>query len=270
MRDYGKVHSSFWTSETTRSMTEDGRALALYLLTSPHNTIAGVFRLPDGYVCEDMQWSSERVAKGFAELLAKGFANRCETTKWVWVCKHLDWNAPENPNQWKSAAKIVSSIPDECQWKQSFISNCWPQELNPSATVPKPFLNQEQEQKQEQEQEQKKEQRPPAARATRLQIETLPDEWRAFCRQERTDLDPERTFAKFSDYWKAKPGRQGVKLDWMATWRNWVRDERRANGANGNGKFNVHAAGRKMLAEALASEGMGDRPPPKTFPDLPE
>jgi uncharacterized protein YdaU (DUF1376 family) len=28
---------------------------------------------------------------------------------------------------------------------------------------------------------------------------------------------------KFMDYWRAKPGQGGVKLDWLATWRNWCR-----------------------------------------------
>lgn len=28
---------------------------------------------------------------------------------------------------------------------------------------------------------------------------------------------------RFRDYWLAKPGAGGVKLDWQATWRNWVR-----------------------------------------------
>ena len=28
---------------------------------------------------------------------------------------------------------------------------------------------------------------------------------------------------KFRDYWKAQPGQRGVKLDWDATWRNWLR-----------------------------------------------
>ena len=29
--------------------------------------------------------------------------------------------------------------------------------------------------------------------------------------------------AKFRDYWPAKPGKDGRKLDWDMTWRNWVR-----------------------------------------------
>ena len=29
---------------------------------------------------------------------------------------------------------------------------------------------------------------------------------------------------QFRDYWKAQPGQKGVKLDWDATWRNWLRN----------------------------------------------
>lgn len=162
MRDYGKVHTSFWSSSNIRELSDDGRTLALYILTCPHGTIAGAFRIPNGYAAEDLQWSFERVSKGFAELFQKGFATRCEGTSWVWVTKHFDWNPPENPNQRKSVQKIVDQIPDECTWKRDFMRVCWsfyadsaPCELNPSETLSKPFLNQEQEQEQEQEKEEK-------------------------------------------------------------------------------------------------------------------
>ena len=49
-------------------------------------------------------------------------------------------------------------------------------------------------------------------------------EWLVFCKQERPDLQPLRTFEQFKDYWVAQPGQKGVKLDWDATWRNWVRN----------------------------------------------
>lgn len=157
MRDYGKVHTTFWSSTSMRELTEDGRMLALYLLTCPHGTITGVFRLPDGYACEDLQWDAERVRKGFDELLRNGFANRCETTKWVWVTKHLEWNSPENPNQRKSAAKVASQVPEKCGWRLDFMRVCGPllgleapSPDNPCRTVKKPFPNQEQEQEQEQ------------------------------------------------------------------------------------------------------------------------
>jgi len=49
-------------------------------------------------------------------------------------------------------------------------------------------------------------------------------DWLAFCKQERPDLEPVQTFEKFKDYWIAQAGQKGVKLDWFATWRNWVRN----------------------------------------------
>jgi len=65
-----------------------------------------------------------------------------------------------------------------------------------------------------------------ASRGARLSLESLPAEWRDFCAKERTDLVPEETFNRFRDYWIAKPGRDGLKVDWLATWRNWVRNEK--------------------------------------------
>jgi hypothetical protein len=32
-----------------------------------------------------------------------------------------------------------------------------------------------------------------------------------------------REAAKFPDYWAGISGAKGVKLDWSATWRNWIR-----------------------------------------------
>jgi uncharacterized protein YdaU (DUF1376 family) len=51
----------------------------------------------------------------------------------------------------------------------------------------------------------------------------LTAERRAVAEAER--IDPERTFATFTDYWRAKAGAGGTKLDWDATWRNWCRKE---------------------------------------------
>lgn len=231
MRDYGKVYSTFWSSETTQSLSNDGKLLALYLMTCCHNTIAGVFRLPDGYVAEDIKWDAARVQQAFAELLSKGFANRCETTKWVWVIKHLEWNKPENPNQRKSAAKIAQSVPDACSWKASFIGECGEslgiepaKTANRSATVTKPFLNQEQEQEQEQDIDAPSAKSP---RGTALPKDwSLPDDWKTWAVTTRPDIDVVTVADSFRDFWIAKPGKDGRKADWQATWRNWVRNQR--------------------------------------------
>jgi uncharacterized protein YdaU (DUF1376 family) len=51
----------------------------------------------------------------------------------------------------------------------------------------------------------------------------LTKEWEEFCQQTRPELNPTKTFDQFKDYWIAQAGQKGVKLDWFATWRNWVR-----------------------------------------------
>lgn len=55
---------------------------------------------------------------------------------------------------------------------------------------------------------------------------TLPDDWKTWAEKERPDVDPQTAADSFRDYWVAKPGKDGRKADWLATWRNWVRNQR--------------------------------------------
>lgn len=60
----------------------------------------------------------------------------------------------------------------------------------------------------------------------------MPADWIAWAQAQRfwtTDVC-ETVAAEFSDYWHSQPGQRGVKLDWFATWRNWVRRSRQPNG----------------------------------------
>lgn len=120
MRDYGRVFCALWRSRDFRSLNEDGRALVLYLLTCAHGTMIGAFSLPELYACDDMQWTPARLDQAFAELFRKGFARHCLVTNWVWICKFLDWNEPDNPNQWKAARKLANKIPQSCTWEPDF------------------------------------------------------------------------------------------------------------------------------------------------------
>ncbi len=110
MRDYGKVYTAFWTSEDSRGFSEDGRMLALYLMTCTHGNMIGCFRLPNAYAAEDLKWDADRVSKGFDELYRKGYAYRCSTSFWVVILRHLKWNKLENPNVGKAAAKLFDAI----------------------------------------------------------------------------------------------------------------------------------------------------------------
>jgi hypothetical protein len=84
------------------------------------------------------------------------------------------------------------------------------------------------------------------SRATRLSTDfELPEDWIEFCKSERPDLDAQKTFAEFKDHWIAQAGAKGVKSDWTATWRNWVR---RTFAKNQNSQY-TKETGTSALAE---------------------
>jgi hypothetical protein len=75
--------------------------------------------------------------------------------------------------------------------------------------------------------EKEKELKKSSQRGSRLANDfVLPEEWVLWADKERPDLSAKHVFEQFKDYWCAKPGKDGVKLDWQATWRNWVRNQK--------------------------------------------
>lgn len=56
----------------------------------------------------------------------------------------------------------------------------------------------------------------------------LPKEWANWAKHERPDLDLRSVGEQFRDYWSAKAGSGATKLDWQATWRNWVRNQKQS------------------------------------------
>jgi hypothetical protein len=65
-----------------------------------------------------------------------------------------------------------------------------------------------------------------APKGTRFTLDSIPEEWILFCRKERSDLNPTVVFDGFKDYWVSVAGAKGVKADWFATWRNWIRNQK--------------------------------------------
>ncbi len=63
------------------------------------------------------------------------------------------------------------------------------------------------------------------ARGTRLPRDWSPDpDGLAFAEQQGLrNGKATAELGKFRDYWIAQPGQKGLKTDWSATWRNWVR-----------------------------------------------
>ena len=67
----------------------------------------------------------------------------------------------------------------------------------------------------------------------------LPDDWLPsrelveWARKECPHVNTKRETERFRDYWQAKPGKDGRKLDWAKTWRNWMRTAEDRQGPRG-------------------------------------
>jgi len=80
----------------------------------------------------------------------------------------------------------------------------------------------------------------PTPRAARLPADwKLPDDWKDWAIETRPEIDPKAEAERFADYWHGLGGQKGAKLDWLATWRNWIRG---ANVSRGNGVVNKQSA----------------------------
>lgn len=67
--------------------------------------------------------------------------------------------------------------------------------------------------------------KPSVGRGSRLPPDWSPDpDGMAFAEQQGLrNGRAQAELGRFRDYWTAQPGQKGVKTDWPATWRNWVR-----------------------------------------------
>ena len=83
----------------------------------------------------------------------------------------------------------------------------------------------------------------------------LPVDWRPsaellqWAKTERPDLNLEGVIEQFKDYWVAKPGKEGLKRDWDATFRRWIRNEHHRQPAQGSkyGSFDERNYGNSTI-----------------------
>lgn len=93
--------------------------------------------------------------------------------------------------------------------------------------------------------EQKREQATRSPTGSRLPPDWKPSEDESsWARKERPDLDIAKQADRFRDYWIAKTGKEATKLDWTATWRNWIRN---AHAEKTNGQPTPPARTRPLL-----------------------
>lgn len=166
MRDYGIVSPRFWLGETGKSLRgdPDAQVLALYLMTSPHSTMIGVFHCPILYMAHETGIPLEGASKGLRRLIEAGFCEYDEASETIFVTRMAAYQIGESLSL---SDKRVSGIRKEVEKmpkgpiKSSFLRVYGDAfhlqkeraEASPSKAPSKPHRSQEQEQEQEQDKE---------------------------------------------------------------------------------------------------------------------
>ena len=115
-----RVSPAYWMN---RSWSDDMRLLGLYLLTSPHRSLEGLFWLPKQYIMGDLQWSPERLGKPFGQLTADGFLKYDEACEVALIVKALKYQKLPNPNMRVAALRRVQTVP-QTRLDERFLASC--------------------------------------------------------------------------------------------------------------------------------------------------
>jgi hypothetical protein len=257
MARYGKIETGFWHSPKIRRLSQEARYLMLYLLSSPHGNALGCFVLHEGYIAADLGWAPDAVAHSVEEVVNKGLVERDGDTSLTRILGWWGHNSIENANVAKHVAKEIAALP-ACEVKNHLIEAVLTlTDLHPvvmqtlSERLGKPFRNRS-EAVSPQSAERFRNQEPnltlpnptdsvalAIASGPALKVEKsnkrgtrIAADWRASDRDREfarslgfSDPEIDKVCAGFLDYWTAKAGPNGVKVDWSATWRVWMRKE---------------------------------------------
>ena len=152
---FSKIFVRIWHSKDFRSLSEDGKLLFLYLLSSPHRNMGGYYSIPIAYLCYDLNFEEDRVKKALDELNHKQMAIYDYSAQMILILKWFLYNPIENENQAKGLIKQLAELPSNdllevfvecvnryCRYKEVILKRLSKERepfKNPSETLTEPY-----------------------------------------------------------------------------------------------------------------------------------
>lgn len=186
MRDYSKVGPQFWIGKTGKKLRAAGPAaqlVGLYLMTSPHSNMTGLYYVSRESIAHETGLGMEGASKGLQSCIEVGFCSYDAESEMVWVHEMAFYQIAEklSANDKRSAGvqNEYDALPDNPFLGKFFEKygaafnmkrNRGAVDNNPIEAPSKPLRSQEQEQEQAQEQEQEQAQPARADLPTAVQL----------------------------------------------------------------------------------------------------
>lgn len=169
MRDYAKVSPQFWIGTTGKKLRAAGmeaQVVAMYLMTSPHANMIGLYYLPVMYLAHETGLGLQGARKGLQRAIEAQFCHYDPPSEMVWVPEMASYQIGDalsaTDKRCVGVQREYDSLPEN-PFLQGFFeryqaafhmtkmrSQASPSEA-PSEGGSKPLRSQEQEQEQEQE-----------------------------------------------------------------------------------------------------------------------
>jgi hypothetical protein len=126
MRNYSIVSPAFWTGKTGKAIKAagtDAQVLALYLMTSPHSNMIGLYFLPKMYIQYETGLSDQGALKALHSLSKVGFCDYDDAAEVVWVYEMARYqvgaSVTATDNRVKSIRKEYDNVPS-CKFLVAF------------------------------------------------------------------------------------------------------------------------------------------------------
>lgn len=170
MRDYSKVSPQFWIGPTGKKLRLAGaeaQIVAMYLMTSPHANMLGLYYCPEMFIAHETGLGIEGACKGLQSAIDSGFCEYDHASEMVWVMEMATYQIADELKgkdlRVKGVQNEYDSLPENPYLVRFYDKYCDAFKMSKCRGLServigflegasKPLVSQEQEQEQEQEQ----------------------------------------------------------------------------------------------------------------------